>query len=330
MKYFVFPGNDDVFYEMFSSCGEKTIIRKELYKHFNDSIISLLNKLTFHPRLSLLSNIIKNIVVFLLVDDLKKKKEEDRVYVFSNLTIKAIPGRILKKLNGKEENSVVLYLLDNFAQPFGRAAILTALKNHLKYVYTFDKADATKYGFKHFYYIYSSKAVRIENSTLDIVFYGSDKGRMAQLKQIGKRFDENNIRYQFHVIGVTDIACENSHIEINKPIPYMTMIDQIQSASCLLDYVMEGQSGLSFRIAEAVCYNKKLLTNNVSILDFPYYNPRFMQYFERIEDIDLEFIKNDIEVDYGYKGEFSPKNFLERVENDIQTDRCREDEIYGR
>ena len=72
-------------------------------------------------------------------------------------------------------------------------------------------------------------------------------------------------------------------------------------------------TGLSLRPYEAVCYNRKLLTNNKSILDFPYYDSRYMQYFETVEEIDWDWVKEDIPVDYGYDCKFSPMRLLEHM-----------------
>ena len=69
---------------------------------------------------------------------------------------------------------------------------------------------------------------------------------------------------------------------------------------------------------EAICYNKKLLTNNKSIFEFPYYNPQYMRYFSDISQIDMEFLKREETVDYGYNGDYSPLNFIKRIETDIK------------
>ncbi len=78
-------------------------------------------------------------------------------------------------------------------------------------------------------------------------------------------------------------------------------------AKCILEIVQEGQSALTMRPYEAVCYNRKLLTNNRSILDFKYYDSRFIQYYEDPADIDWDWVKDNTLVDYGYQGDFSPE-----------------------
>lgn len=120
-----------------------------------------------------------------------------------------------------------------------------------------------------------------------------------------------------YIIGVDDEIQESEKIIINKPMPYEKMIKKLQETKCILDYVIEDQAGLSYRPMEAICYNKKLLTNNESILSFPYYNSEFMQYFKNPDEINMNFLKKDITVDYRYHGEYSPQNFIQRIESDI-------------
>ena len=61
-------------------------------------------------------------------------------------------------------------------------------------------------------------------------------------------------------------------------------------------------------------YNKKLLSNNPSIVNLPYYDPRWMRTFRTAEDIDLDWVRAVEPVDYGYRGDFSVENFFRRVE----------------
>ena len=89
------------------------------------------------------------------------------------------------------------------------------------------------------------------------------------------------------------------------------------SAKCILEIVQKGQVALTLRPYEAVAYNKKLLTNNKTILNFKYYNPKYMRYFEKVEDIDWNWVKCDDGVDYNYQGDFSPRYLLADIEKNL-------------
>lgn len=51
----------------------------------------------------------------------------------------------------------------------------------------------------------------------------------------------------------------------------------------------------------------------------PFYDPRYMRIIRDSDDVDIDFIKDNLDVDYGEKDYFSPLLILKRLE-----------EIYGR
>ncbi len=85
----------------------------------------------------------------------------------------------------------------------------------------------------------------------------------------------------------------------------------------MLEILPDNQKEKTGRYLEAILYNKKLLTNNKYLNMLPYFKERYMKYFENIEDIDIEWIKKVEDIDYGYKGEFSPNNILKLIEKYI-------------
>ena len=173
---------------------------------------------------------------------------------------------------------------------------------------TFDDADAQKYGFRHFFQRYSKFALNSVNSNKGLYFVGHSKGRAFLLEKIAEKLDYSQIPYFFKIVG-SQKKKDSFHKGINylkNAISYMDVLDYISKSDCLLEIVQEGQSGATARYAEAVCYNKKLLTNNKKIVDFPYYDSRFMKIFSETDDIDLEWLKSKDKVEYFYKGDFSP------------------------
>ncbi len=79
----------------------------------------------------------------------------------------------------------------------------------------------------------------------------------------------------------------------------------------------ENQHGATLRTFEAVVYNKRLLTNNPFVNEFPYFRADYMKYFNDIGDIrkiHTSFFKEDL-TDYCYNDEFSPRNLFDEIEN---------------
>lgn len=58
----------------------------------------------------------------------------------------------------------------------------------------------------------------------------------------------------------------------------------------------------------------KNLTNNPNIKELSFYNPKYMQHFESVEDIDFEWVKKRELIDYHYNNEFSPNHILGKLE----------------
>ena len=100
----------------------------------------------------------------------------------------------------------------------------------------------------------------------------------------------------------------------DKDLPYENVVSNILSANCILEMVAKGQNVQTARYYEAVCYNKKLLTNNPNIKELSFYNPKYMQHFESVEDIDFEWVKRRELIDYHYNNEFSPNHILGKLE----------------
>ena len=62
-------------------------------------------------------------------------------------------------------------------------------------------------------------------------------------------------------------------------------------------------------------YGKKLLTNNLVIMDSSFYRPDYIQCFKSVEEINYDFIKKDVGIiDYNYQNEFSPIHLIEQIE----------------
>ena len=184
-------------------------------------------------------------------------------------------------------------------------------------VFSIDPKDAKRYHIN----LYTTPYSKIETEICPVpeyqlFFCGSKADRMFSLYRIWKEIRKRGVTAEFDLIGAKefeDFFEKDDRVHFVDHLPYMDVINKTLKAECILDIVQKDQSALSIRPYEAVVYNKKLLTNNKSILDFKYYDSRYMQYFENVDTIDWEWVKEDLEVDYGYKGDFSPSRLLDQL-----------------
>lgn len=184
-------------------------------------------------------------------------------------------------------------------------------------ILTFDRQDAEKYGFSFagFHYYSKPDIAFPEKSLYDVYYVGSFKGNRTRLiNDTLKHLTANGICCRFDILSNNLKKTEEAAAGINvfrKSLPYRDVLEYTTASNCILEIIQENQHGPSLRYFEAVVFNKKLLTNNPYVVDFPYYNPEYIRVFKDADDIDISWLKAGITVDYRYKGDFSPLKLLE-------------------
>ena len=194
-------------------------------------------------------------------------------------------------------------------------------------IYTFDKFDANEFGWRYINNCYYSmgkfqKKLSVLPIVYDASFVGGLKGnRTSVIKDLLKLFNMNNISHRFVVATMgfksEELEQYNSVKLVSKWIKYTDVLKQSASSNCIVEVLQENQQAQSLRYFEAIALNKKLLTNNSHIFELPYYDERYMKYFNDISDIDVEWLKKREKIDYGYRNEYSPLNFLYQIQNDL-------------
>jgi hypothetical protein len=140
-------------------------------------------------------------------------------------------------------------------------------------VYSFDIQDCKKYGFERLtnFYYYEPAPVEIDKTVFCISHI--EKKRYPFFNQMGKFLDENNITYRF-LTKQSKEKLRSPYIEyLKESIPYAEMLKLLNHYEIILDIAKPNQHGLSFRIFEALGMNKKMITNNRSVMEYDFYNP---------------------------------------------------------
>lgn len=150
----------------------------------------------------------------------------------------------------------------------------------------------------------------------DISFIAEAKDRMDIVNCLYKRFTANGLNSFFYIFHTkrSDKLPGSNIIYANRYLGRTEMLQKELESNCILEVLKGDAHSNTLRFWEAVMYNKKLYTNWAGAVDSPYYDPRYMRVFSNPEDIDLDFIKERIEVDYNYQGELSPVRYLELFE----------------
>ncbi|UJH92197.1 hypothetical protein LZ575_06385 [Antarcticibacterium sp. 1MA-6-2] len=138
-------------------------------------------------------------------------------------------------------------------------------------VYSYDKEDAQKYNLKFItnYIPYdSSGSKEVSGGVFNISSYDR---RFPVLVTLANQLKQMNYPFKFIVrkeklIKVPDIEIVKEYI------PLTEVKKLIEEAEVLLDIQKENQMGLSFRVFEALGYDKKLITTNQDIKTYDFYD----------------------------------------------------------
>lgn len=238
------------------------------------------------------------------------------IIIFSNISVPNVNIIYLKYLQ-KKGYKIVLFFLDSISNNDNAIEAYEYTKQFsFDLVYTYDQGDATRNGFIFYPTMYPSISLGSGKTNYDFCFIGSNKGRVLEIEKLKSKYPDLKSFISVHQLDIDQMR--KIGIQSNKPIPYEDILAIDSESNVILDIVAgEGQTGLSLRPYEAVVLNKKLATNNPSIIEFDYYDSRFMIFFKEIQDIPKEFFTNIGAVDYHYKGEYSSVFFLERILKDI-------------
>lgn len=196
------------------------------------------------------------------------------------------------------------------------------VKSQYDLVLSYDYGDAEKMGFIYHSTVLSYTEIGNHNEIpeSDVYFIGQAKDRLSLIVQVFKQLTILGLKCEFMILGVPksrQLLKDQIHY-IDKPLSYKENLKYMSKAKCLLDILQDGACGYTFRTLEAIVFDKKILTNNITIQDAPFYNEDDVILFRSIEEIDQDVklkINNGAVVDYQYKETISPKKLLEFIED---------------
>ena len=201
---------------------------------------------------------------------------------------------------------------------WGNRCSIEALKrftDRFDLVLTYDRHDAEKYGYRFADIpLWNTANEPCGEAKYDLFFCGHPKQREAIINGILARLREHGGAVPRFILAGSPEAPLSEEVVMTKWRPYYELVDDLKASRCILELMADRNTGTTLRYKEAVVYNKKLLTNNPDIAQLPYYDSRWMRYFEKPSDIDVDWILRDEPVDYGYKGDFSAERFLREVQ----------------
>lgn len=128
-----------------------------------------------------------------------------------------------------------------------------------------------------------------------------------------------NLQLDFNVVKDYETN-DDSGFLIDEPLSYKENLAHALASDIIVDITQQNQSGWTLRVLEALYFNKKIITNNLSVLDSEVFSRDrfFVPGYHSWDDFEW-FLQSSIaplspEVLYSY----SPDRMIEKVIEDFQ------------
>lgn len=230
--------------------------------------------------------------------------------IFTDVSASRTDCKYLEELQKNKNITLVLVMVNTMAR---RGVLIEKRRKYFEQCYSFDKNDCKNYCFIYHPTNYSMINMRNELPQNDAFYVGVSKGRASTISEVYKVLTTNGVKADFFISGLKNGETKVEGIHYNKWLNYKQVLDFIRVSNCIVEIMDGKQEGVTLRTMEAICYNKKLLTNNKSLRETKYYQSGYIQVFDNPNDIDVSFVAKKEKVNYGYEGEFSPVHMLEHI-----------------
>lgn len=190
--------------------------------------------------------------------------------------------------------------------------------NLVDYWMSYDKGDCEEYNMFYFSEFESKIEISTDSNvpSSDVFFTGRAKQRLPKLIECYDYLTSLGLKCLFIILDAPEEQKQKRDgiVYTNQYMTYRRMLEYSIRSKCLLDINQEGATGYTSRFLEAVIYNKLLLTNTRGIEKHPLYDSRYIKEFQSIDEVPSSFFENKDDIKYNYKNEFSPLNFIRRVD----------------
>lgn len=148
-------------------------------------------------------------------------------------------------------------------------------------------------------------------------FIGKDKGRFAVITALAEQLHKHDCDLNFQIVR-DNTSEEISPLYRDKEITYEQNLANARETDCIVDITQDAQTGWTLRVIEALYLNKKLITNNISLLQSDVYSSHRVfiighdswDRFSNFLEAELQPLRDDILYRY------SPDYMIEKIIGD--------------
>lgn len=204
-----------------------------------------------------------------ILNELAALGKQDQILIINPEIISVSTHKKIKKLT----NRYIAYLYDSSK----RRPISHLLEIELfDTVFSFDPEDVKTYNLIPLTnYIYFEKKIpKIDDVKYDCFTISYLDERLETMNRIAEILKQKNLKSHFVVVGKNKPDGIHPNIIFTEERQNQQQVHQeINKSKTVLDLLRDEQAGLSFRIFEALGFQKKIITSNKYVQEFDFYNP---------------------------------------------------------
>lgn len=210
----------------------------------------------------------KNLKKTFVFDRIKKEMQiigkQDAIFIIRPDMLDDGTLRLLRKITP----NFIAYYYDS-TRRFPRKLEIVS---HFNTIYSYDKQDIEENGFK-----FLTNYIFAENNSkdYDCQFFNisTNDHRFPLIENLAKYLKDKKWTYDIKVFNGSPMAAQ--HVEVITSHQSIEEVEKmILKSKIIVEIQRNDQVGLSFRIFEALGYRKKLITTNVDVVNYDFYNPQ--------------------------------------------------------
>ena len=186
--------------------------------------------------------------------------------------------KIIRALQAKYPNVKFGYVFTNVvSKGLGkdRGKIIDDLKKSFDVVYAFDKQDANQYHIEFSYLVYSSSGEEDVQTDCDVFLVAKAKDRFDKIVNLYQKCLNEKLKCDFYVNCLSQEQVRRSKellLNQNIVLSYEDVVKKIHRTKCIVDIMQKGSTGVTLNVVEGICYNKKIISDNIHLKDEPFFD----------------------------------------------------------
>ena len=205
------------------------------------------------------------------------------------------------------ESNIVCFtqdLIETIKDHYSRKQIdVNYIKQYTDLFISYDASDAKKYGVSYHPTVFSQISLESLNkdtkAKYDLYFLGRDKGRLDVLIEICKGATHRGLRCKFVLVDVPKnkrLLCEGI-VYVDSEVSYLDNLRNCAMSRCIIELLQSNAASPTLRTWEAIALNKKLLTNNKTIVLSEFYDKDRISIFNDEKDFNWSFVIEEMRME---------------------------------